>query len=618
MFYNRIGDIMRWQIKENKRSIYTTNMEGHKEDIELSGEQVSAIIAYEVKDGFLKINKELIYPMFRLQPNVTQASYKVKTDDICLNIPDEIFDQVVIDGILNLYSHTSNLILIHHFYPSTTLPIFYEDIEIKNISNNTIKLDWESYKKIDVRLGCEGYIYLERTTNSKNNIINPNETMNVVFAYQARFANKERLEEIDGLIKRRNRVLELFNECDITTDSEVLDTMFTFAKLRVGESIFNTRKGRIHSPGGTNYYAAIWCNDQSEYSTPWFGFTGDDILQEAAYNAMEWYLPYMNDEFLPIPSSIISEGHDYWNGAGDRGDAAMFLYGNSRYFLEMGILPNEKQFKMLEWCYKYIKYNINSEGVLRSNTDELENRITSGECNLGTNSIAYGGLCLFSILLSRMNKDDYSNSIKIFALELKDSIIKYFAKNIKGYQTYQYHKGLNEIRAWNCLPLYMGIDFNSSDTLKSINDKLWFNGSCRSTENEDIVWDRSCLYYIATLFRCGLIDDAWEKLLIYSKNRLLGERVPYAIEAYPEYNMRHLSAESGLFCRIITDGILDIKFKKNGFTINPKLKENKNIKITNLYCNGKYYSIDIRNGKVTIKDFEKVITDCIGHDILIN
>ena len=34
--YNEIGDSMRWQIKENKRSIYTCNMEGHKEDIELS------------------------------------------------------------------------------------------------------------------------------------------------------------------------------------------------------------------------------------------------------------------------------------------------------------------------------------------------------------------------------------------------------------------------------------------------------------------------------------------------------------------------------------------------------------------------------------------------------
>ena len=41
----------------------------------------------------------------------------MKLSKICLNITDEIFDQVVIDGILNLYSHTPNLKLIHKFYP---------------------------------------------------------------------------------------------------------------------------------------------------------------------------------------------------------------------------------------------------------------------------------------------------------------------------------------------------------------------------------------------------------------------------------------------------------------------------------------------------------------------
>ena len=41
--------------------------------------------------------------------------------------------------------------------------------------------------------------------------------------------------------------------------------------------------------------------------------------------------------------------------------------------------------------------------------------------------------------------------------------------------------------------------------------------------------------------------------------RLLGEHVPYPVEAYPEGNGRHLSAESALFCRIITDGLFGIE-----------------------------------------------------------
>ena len=65
-------------------------MEGHKEDIELSGEKVSAVIGYQVVDGLLKIDRELIYPLFRLQPNNTLASYKIKTDDNCLKIIEDI------------------------------------------------------------------------------------------------------------------------------------------------------------------------------------------------------------------------------------------------------------------------------------------------------------------------------------------------------------------------------------------------------------------------------------------------------------------------------------------------------------------------------------------------
>lgn len=52
---------------------------------------------------------------------------------------------------------------------------------------------------------------------------------------------------------------------------------------------------------------------------------------------------------------------------------------------------------------------------------------------------------------------------------------------------------------------------------------------------------------------------ATDYLRFYSSQRLLGEHVPYAIEAWPEGNQRHLSAESGLYCRIITEGMFGIR-----------------------------------------------------------
>ena len=50
-----------------------------------------------------------------------------------------------------------------------------------------------------------------------------------------------------------------------------------------------------------------------------------------------------------------------------------------------------------------------------------------------------------------------------------------------------------------------------------------------------------------------------EQLSFYSNRRLLGDHVPYPIEAWPEGNQRHLSAESGLYCRIITEGMFGMR-----------------------------------------------------------
>jgi cellobiose phosphorylase len=60
----------------------------------------------------------------------------------------------------------------------------------------------------------------------------------------------------------------------------------------------------------------------------------------------------------------------------------------------------------------------------------------------------------------------------------------------------------------------------------------------------------------------------------YSEHRLLGEHVPYPIEAWPEGGQRHLSAESGLYCRIVTEGIFGIRPTGfNSFTLAPQLPD---------------------------------------------
>ncbi|MDE5954375.1 MAG: hypothetical protein K2G72_06810, partial [Duncaniella sp.] len=55
------------------------------------------------------------------------------------------------------------------------------------------------------------------------------------------------------------------------------------------------------------------------------------------------------------------------------------------------------------------------------------------------------------------------------------------------------------------------------------------------------------------------VEKGIDFLKRYSRRRLLGDHVPYAIEAWPEGNQRHLSAESGLYCRIFTEGLFGIR-----------------------------------------------------------
>ena len=584
---------MRWRIAENKRVIETENLEDHTEFLEMSGERVSGIIGYGALGGKLCITREIVFPNFRIQPNDTFGSYSIKGIEFSDFLGDETFDKAQINGILTLYSHTDFVCAIRRFYPSTTLSVFYEDIEI-TAKTDSFKLEFEEVKRLDTKLGCHGYFYIDRVADSKPLTLKKGDTKRIIFAYKAYFANENPPVEKDALNKRLARVKELLSVCDLTTGDEVIDTEFAFAKIRAGENIFRTKKGLIHCPGGGTYYAAVWCNDQLEYAAPWFAFTGDKMAFAASENAFLMYEPYMNDKYLPIPSSIIAEGDDYWNGAGDRGDAAMYLFGLSRYLLVTGKPPSERQEKALKWCIEYIRRNVTESGAVFSDTDELEGRLSSG-INLSTTSLAYGGLETVSLLWKKHGKNELSQNADILRNRIEKAFEGYFAANIKGYETYAYHKGCDDIRAWNCLPVYMGIQDRAEDTLSSIEDKLWQDFGCKTTEGENITWDRSTLYFITSMFRAGKTEKAFSMLKGYSEMRLLGDRVPYPVEAYPEGNMRHLSAESALFCRVITDGLLNISANENGFShrnVVPFLKNGVSLK--NVFLDGEYVDIEIK------------------------
>ena len=90
---------------------------------------------------------------------------------------------------------------------------------------------------------------------------------------------------------------------------------------------------------------------------------------------------------------------------------------------------------------------------------------------------------------------------------------------------------------------------------------------------------------------------------------MLGEHVPYPVEAFPEGNQRHLSAESALYCRIITEGLFGIRpTGLNSFSFSPKMPEGwDKMALRNIRSSGKNYDIEVKRIEDSL--FIKVFSD---------
>ncbi|MBI1753752.1 MAG: hypothetical protein HY014_11070 [Acidobacteria bacterium] len=363
-----------------------------------------------------------------------------------------------------------------------------------------------------------------------------------------------------------------------------LEALFAFSKLRACESIIETAHGPMHAPGGGSYYAAMWTNDTVEYVGPFYPFLGHAKGNEATLNALSHYARYMNPEFKPLPVSIIAEGTDTWTvrrrGAdgtrvpADRGDAAMIAFGGSRFLLALGDKAEARRhWPLLKWCLEYTERRRGPEGVIASEFDELEGRFSAGTCNLNTNLLAFGGLRSAADLADELGEAELAATYRARAQALGEAVERFFGAEVQGFHTYRYHDGLDTLRAWICIPLAMGLRTRSEGTLKALfSPKLWTSEGLLTAQDSTTFWDRATLYALRGAFNAGTTDLALDHLRLLTHKRLLGEHVPYAVEAYPEGEGRHLSAESALYARVVTEGLFG--FTPTGFrrfTLSPRL-----------------------------------------------
>jgi len=606
-----------WQVKDQ-----------HEDHLEFSGEKVSAIIYYgNDEKGNLSLKRKIVWPMLRTIPNDTHASLThdfplsvspVITVNGKANSQERVID-IQFDGVLTIESQIDETVsLSRTLAPSPTAPIVVERFTITNMGSEPIRLNISA---LDYRVDtqeCAG-VYGVYSITASNDItgeftLSAGKSLTSFVEFKAtKQDQKASYNPTVELAARQSYISSLKTVLQLDTPDPVLNKMFDFAKLRSAESIFRTKGGLMHAPGGGRYYAAIWANDQAEYINPFFPFLGNKTGNESAINSFRHFARFMNDDFNPIPSSIIAEGDDIWNGAGDRGDCAMIAYGASRFALAYGEREQAKRLlPLIDWCLDFSFNKMSNHGVIASDSDELEGRFPAGEFNLSTNMLTYGALISSSHLNRELGREAVALRYQQQAKELHRSIERYFGAKVQGYDTYRYYEGNDKLRAWIALPLTMGIFERKQGTLDALlSPLLWSSDGIYSEAGNETFWDRATLYAFRGIFSAAETDTAMRYFKYYSRKRLLGEHVPYAVEAWPEGSQRHLSAESALYARVVIEGVFGIEptgFKR--FNLAPYLPTGWNeMCLNHIRAFGDDFSVCVERKET---EFEVIITPAEG------
>ncbi|OCX54744.1 hypothetical protein BEL04_01360 [Mucilaginibacter sp. PPCGB 2223] len=610
----------------------------HADHIEMSGEKVSVWVQYALDSaGRSSVSRTVVFPTFRMLPDATRSHIdytfvdnelprffingrQLKTDlavgkksgNLTYNI-----QSISHKGIMRIEATTSNPALVkieRSIFPSVDKPMAIEKFVFTNITDKPVNISME-YLRREVRTDSmqskvRPHTVIMGSVGDGSRILQPGgHTAFAVYYMATDFPARPVTVNADAEEKaREKRIKTILSPLQLRTPDTLLNTEFKFAKIRGTESIYKTKVGYMHGPGGLAYYAAIWANDQAEYTYPFYAFLGDSIGNLAAMTSYRLFARYMNPEYRPIPSSIVAEGDATWQGAGDRGDQAMIAYGASRFALAYGKPDSAKVlWPLITWCLEYCHRKLNDQGVVTSDHDELEGRFPSGKANIPTSSLYYGALLSAANLGKQLHQpkaqtDAYLKQAAI----LKVNIEKYFGGNVEGFETYKYYETNDVLRAWICVPLTMGILNRAEGTVNALfSPRLWTADGLATEAGKETFWDRSTLYALRGVFQAGETERAMDYLRYYSRRRLLGEHVPYPVEAYPEGNQRHLSAEGALYCRIFVEGVFGIlPTGFNSFNCTPRLpKEWNEMALDNIHSFGSVFDLKVsrmNDGKLNI------------------
>jgi hypothetical protein len=466
---------------------------------------------------------------------------------------------VTFDGMLTLtYPENNGITASRSLYPSTTAALVVDEWQLCNTGAKPVVVAVAPVRTVKPMAENVAVVWNCQAVESAT--VAPGGTLAFVTRLQGGLADAPD-PRVDVAAERaaRRALAEAawHGPGRLETPEPDLDVAYALQKFHVLECPIETHKGIITHNGSLRYSPGIWANDPVEYSSPVFPFFGDPELNRAAMNMYRIWQNYgLENGTDPFPGSFEHAALKLVQR--DRGDDAMVLYGLAKFLLFQGDrAAAEELWPLIEMSAASVLKHTTAEGIVASKTDEMEGRYPTGDANLSTSALAYGGYRLAACLANALGKPaapDFDNR----AETLRKAIESHFGAEVEGFQTYRYYQGNTTLRGWILLPLAMGITERQDTTVAAlVSDKLWPNclkgadilaESTRPTE-----WGRETYYALRVLFKAGRTEEALDLTRRVVKAQIFGVKGPY-----PDEDAIDMLCPGSLYPRVFTEGMFGI------------------------------------------------------------
>lgn len=464
------------------------------------------------------------------------------------------------NGMLTLtYPERDGVSATRTLYPSITLALVLDEWRLTNTGEKEIQVSVNP-GRIERKEG-ENVVMTWRVPAVEPTTLKPGASLTFHASLQARLAGEPDLPEnvVAERAARQALVEAAWNGPGrLETPDRDLDTAYALQKFHVLECPIETHRGVITHNGSLTYSPGIWANDPVEYSSPLFPFFGDPALNQAAMNMYRVWLDHCRDHGAdPFPGSFEHAALKLTQKG--RGDDAMVLYGLSKFLLFQGDrAAAEEMWPLIGFSAESVRQNTRADGIVASQTDEMEGRYPTGDANLSTSSLAYGGYRLAACLARSLGKPEAAEFDRR-ADRLRAAIESFFGAEIEGFHTYRYYRENTVLRGWILLPPAMGVTERQNATLDAmVSDRLWpsrMQGGdiLAASDRRETEWGRETYYALRVLFKAGRTEPALDLTRRVVRAQIFGPRGPY-----PDEDAIDMLCPGSLYPRVFTEGLFGI------------------------------------------------------------